>query len=507
MGLFFNNTKKIMEANETSKQNLITAIASVTAVCNQPQVLAALNDIRTELQSQGQSDSKEVVKLDAQMTLYLNELNALLAKQQYSSAMSKVTKMREVASTRRGLCMLGGTKTKADLRAEKAMQKEQARILKGAKLDEKTRLEELQEQQNQVQDELNNMLRQFEELKARAQKNPNDLSLQTQGQVTMQKIRVLQNRRANLAAEIQRESVVSSTVEEANMQKDIISNRTISDEQFTQSLEDMKGFNDMRSESMNTVNEAMNVFNSTGDVFSSNVFATDPLAQVDTNDIFGLNTNKAQTNQQAQQTQFGSFDASQMGSREMAMDIQKSVNELEKAIEDFNEKIEDKNDEMKEIEAELLPLLKKRETASASECLVLDGQIDQLASRHTVVKQAIKKYRNVVAQLHERLSLISQLDVHQDLAATKSRISSITSGRFDDLGGLAEFISSDISKMNEDLDEVGMAGILANGTDISMNTLSSQSFADGNAEVKDEGKYDSLLSEITAANKKQTMTM
>ena len=500
MGLF-NNSKKIIDTNDTMKKNIINTIASAATMCNDAKVIAGLNDIRAELQSHGQSDDKEVIKLDAQLNMIITQITQCVAKQQFSSALSLITKAKSIAVERRGHCLLGGTKTKAEMKEEAKAKKQQEKMLKGMEgVFEKTRLETLQEQQNEAQDELNRLQREFESLKIRFQKSPDDRSLQTQGRQIMSQMQIVNNRLANLDAEIQREHITVATHTEAETNANIINNRTISDEQFQNDVQEMQSYNDQRADTMATVNAANSIFAQGNDAFSNNVFEQDPFA-TNSNDVFGntntdifgnQNANPFATNTQAQaNSPFGN-----VGSREMANDIQKTLREIEKGEERFNDMLDDCNDELKDLDMELIPLLKKRKTANASECLVLDGQIDQLNAKRNNIQHKIKRTRSALAKLTEQRSLIEKLSVQQDIAQTNAQINSITNGKFANLDDLAMYLRSEIEKSNEELEEVGTYNVVVDDAEININRLSGNSEVQVEGEVKDEERYAALEAEL-----------
>ena len=515
MGLF-NNSKKIIDTNDTMKKNIINTIASAATMCNDAKVVAGLNDIRAELQSHGQSDDKEVIKLDAQLNMLITQISQCIAKQQFSSAISLITKAKGIAVERRGHCLLGGTKTKAEMKEEAKAKKQQEKMLKGMEdVFEKTRLEELQEKQNAAQDELNKKQKELQDLYVRAQKNPNDYSIITQAQVVSDTIESLKGKISKLNAEIQRERVTTQIHTDVVENNNIIEGRTISDEQYQTDIEDLNNQNIQTAETMSNIEAGRQALKQGSNTYTNNPFANmntnanpfanmnagttnNPFANMETNaNPFanmntGANANPFATNTQAQaNSPFGN-----VGSREMANDIQKTLREIEKGEERFNDMLDDCNDELKDLDMELIPLLKKRKTANASECLVLDGQIDQLNAKRNNIQHKIKRTRSALAKLTEQRSLIEKLSVQQDIAQTNAQINSITNGKFANLDDLAMYLRSEIEKSNEELEEVGTYNVVVDDAEININRLSGNSEVQVEGEVKDEERYAALEAEL-----------
>jgi chromosome segregation ATPase len=201
------------------------------------------------------------------------------------------------------------------------------------------------------------------------------------------------------------------------------------------------------------------------------------------------------------QAQYGGFNASEVGTASMANDIRRTQQAIQNSIDAFNDKIEDANDELNDYNAELRPLLERRKVASPSECLALDGQIDQINAKRGSVIYKIKRFRQEQAQLNDKLALLDKLSAQQDLASTNAQIEQITGGKFADFAGLAMFLNDAVRESNEQLEEIGTAINVAESEEIMMNSASAAGAAlsDAGALGKDEHKYDSLEADIGMA--------
>jgi chromosome segregation ATPase len=188
-----------------------------------------------------------------------------------------------------------------------------------------------------------------------------------------------------------------------------------------------------------------------------------------------------------------------MSSREMQQDIKRTINAIEKQIENCNDKIEDASDEFNDYNAQLRSLLTRRENASPSECLVLDGQIDELNSKRSSVMSKIKQYRQIKANLSDRLNLLEKLGTQQDITSMTASISEITGGRLGDIEGIAMYLKDSIAQGNEALENIGMAVAVSESEDINMGSLSATyaGLTDNtNVSVKDDHKYDNLMMDL-----------
>ena len=175
---------------------------------------------------------------------------------------------------------------------------------------------------------------------------------------------------------------------------------------------------------------------------------------------------------------------------------------LTQSQEQYNEKLEDASDELRDFDAALRSLLQKRQGASASECLVLDGQIDQLNAKRGKVSHTIKRLRNAIAQLDEQLTLMGKVEFQQDLESMKGRIQQLTGGKYADIEGLSMYLKDAIKKENEALEDLGVGNAVVDSEEITMNSYSgaSAAFADA-TNVKDEDKYAALEAELGLATR------
>jgi hypothetical protein len=300
--------------------------------------------------------------------------------------------------------------------------------------------------------------------------------------------------------ELQRENTTTGMQQAVEDNAALVQGRTISDDQIDVLGASMDEANEAKRQTMEQTRQNMarfgqlNAFGNVADPFAEgNAFGfADPFAEESTGG-FGA----TQSTGAARQTQFGGFDASAMGTTAMTQDINKTKQSIEQSMEAYNDKIDDAADDLADLNAQLKPLLLKRQNATPSECTVLDGQIDQLNAKRNSVMYSLKRYRQAVATLQEQLSLVERLSTQQDLDSTKARIQQMTGGRFADFEGLAMFLKDSVARSNEQLDEIGTASMVADSEEINMNTFSGSSavFSD-TAGGKDENRYDALMTDL-----------
>lgn len=502
MGLFFGNKKKKTEnTNEFNKQQIVSMISTIMMNCRgQAEVASLLKDVQLDLQAQSNTSSEEVVKIDMEILALLKEVSMAVGKQQGSSAINKLDKIKKYVSDRQSYCLAGGKLTKQDQKREKETQKVMDHMAKHGVRREKSRQEELQDEIDEQNAKLFDLNKTMERLKERYQLNPNDRSIISQANVCKMEMTNVNNKLASLQAELEREVTTTIYQDTYQTNEKLVKGRTVSEDQMSVFREGISEARKIRDEERRKTAQDMsalkddsafsafgNPFDETADSVFGNPF--------DATNVFG--TTSASSSSQQKSTAFGGFDAKAVGSADMQRDINKTKQALAQSLDTYNDKIDDLSDELRDYDAELKALLVRREKASPSECLILDGQIDQLNAKRSGVQYAIKRYRNAVATLQEQSLLIDKLGTQQDFEATNAKIKQMTGGRFADFEGLSMYLKESTAKANEELESVGTAGAVAESEEINMNT-----FTGANASVldasagKDENKYDALKKEL-----------
>ena len=328
--------------------------------------------------------------------------------------------------------------------------------------------------------------KEFERLRERNAKTPGNASIIAQARTVKGEIDQLKRQINDLSGELNYEFGTSAINEQAQFSETLVKGRTISVEQNQVNMETLRAAQERTDAEQNAINENMQeVFGNADSYLGEDPFAegqtalaADPFAEGQTETKKGLGQGS-------------------LGSPEMRGEIIKTKAALERSIEKYNDKIDDAQEELKEIEEQLQPLLLKRKEASPSECLVLDGKIDELASRRSGVQYSIRRYRQGASVLQEQMRLMEKLSTQQDLEQTEKQIAQMTEGRFQDFEGLSMYLKNAVQESNEKLEEIGMAGMVADSEEVNMNTFSSLSSQAFDApENKDEAKYDTLMKDL-----------
>ena len=507
MGLFGKNKNDLTSLNDANKQQIISDIGSIMRN-SRGEITAMLKDIQLEIQSHGQSGSEEVLRQDMQIKKLLGEINEAVVKGRDSMVITKLGQVKTAVANRKIHCGAGGQLTKADAKAAKAQAKLEKKLAKKNKLGEieQTRTESLQEKLDEENAKLEDLRKTLMALHERHKKNPADQSIVAQATTISMQIKASEAIIQKYTAEIQREGIADIYSSTVQIGETLTQGRTVSNDQMDVLREAMQSQNeamaaDVQQNQADMANfGAINALGAMGNPFEAAnagaVTFADPFAGLE-----GAGSAMGAQSSQARQTQYGGFDASEMGSREMMQDINKTKQSLQQSMDAYNDKMDDLSDELSDLNAQLKPLLIKRETASPSECMVLDGQIDQLNAKRNSVQYTIKRTRQALSTLQEQMSLMERLSTQQDLEATNAKIQQMTGGRFADFEGLAMFLKDSVARSNEQLEEIGTATMVADSEEINMNTFSGSSavFSDtmGN---KDENRYDALKRDLGLMN-------
>lgn len=500
MGLFGKKKNDMTKTNEMNKQQIISEITGIMRN-SRGEATAMLKDLQLEMQSHGSSDSVEVTKQDALILSLLKEVNAAVIKGQESMVITKLSQVKAAVAERKINCSSGGQLTKADAKRAREQEKTMRKLGKHGVKVEKTRSEELQDMISVETAMLDDLQRQLLMLRDRHQKNPNDRAIISQAQTVQLKMKLSKEKIDSYTVELQREDAANVLIETDKTNSELTKGRTHSADELEVLASNLDAANAAKKETMEQTASYLSrlgqndAFGSMTDPFAmdNGVSFADPFAEVG-----GAGTAAFGTQASGQKkTQYGGFDASSMGTSAMANDINRTKQSIQQSMDTYNDKMEDASDELNDLNAQLKPLLLRREKASPSECMVLDGQIDQLNAKRNSVQYTIKRYRQTLATLQEQLSLIEKLSTQQDLDATNAKIQQMTGGKFSDFEGLAMFLKDSVARSNEQLDEIGTAGMVADSEEINMNTFSGSSavFSD-TAGDKDESKYDALKKDL-----------
>ena len=499
MGLFGNKNKKFKEINNMNKATIISLIEQIKSSTADKDIQKELLEIGNMIQSHQPSVQKELVAIDAKTIHLLKEAAVLVDKKQYIMVASKIANVRTQIANRKQYCLGDRRLSKKELKILKAA--EEAMNQSGGL--EETRTDELQSQVEQYSTELSDLMDRLRTLQELYKKEPTNTSIRTDATIVSNKIAALNKKIESLGVHINTEAQVAAAKEADEFMKELNENASYTQEEIQVTAASLQANSEKLKEQEQQNQELASVLGA-----SLGVGATDPFAALngqtstasDPFAVLGNNTTSTQTGSNTQ-TQFGSFDSSAIGTSSMANDIKREKRGIEEALSKYDDMLEDASEDLEDLNRELIPLLQKRQNASPSDCLVLDGQIDKINARRGGLINKIKRLRQAEAQLNDKLSLLDKLETQQDLAATNAQIEKLTGGKFADFAGLAMFLNEAVKESNEQLEEIGMAVNISESEEIQMNSATGASavLSDAGATVKDEDKYAALEQELGLA--------
>lgn len=503
MGLFdiFNKKKKTTEAISASRNIIIQTLATMKVTCRDADTVHMLNEIRAAIEAQPESKKEEVVRVDMEILNLLDRAGEDISAAMYSNARAALFDVKSKITERSKYCSLGGTPVSGSQRGEDYLKK----LREKYPLGDKSSIESIKDEIRKTNRALEENKKKFEYLKERYEESGDQVIAMEAESLDLDMIEQENNLRTltnylttlNQSVHIERISETGnrwkSEVEEAEL------NAQIAEDNYDRHMAEQQDREDRNARLNDKLHAGAQGGRQGTNVFDRRSAADNSASVFERRGGSTQQRTGAAAQGTAQQTQYGNFDASNINSREMMQDIKRTISALEKQIENCNDKIEDANDDFTDLNSQLRSLLTRRENASPSQCLVLDGQIDELNSKRSSVMNKIKQYRQIKANLSDRLNILEKLGTAQDTSSMLSTISEITGGRLSDMEGIAMFLKDTVSRNNEALENMGMAVAVTESEDIAMNSVSATyaGLTDAtNISVKDDHKYDNLMLDL-----------
>ena len=499
--IFGDNKKKIQKENEALKNRVTSLMATMMSQAGSNALITQkLKGLQDALSQQADSDKKEAFELLQKTGACLQKANELIVTGKYSQAGTYLDKSLEFVKQRAAHCgmtvMQVGTNVKVDF---------------GDIEIEESNVEKLTRQLDEAQDAFNLVKEKVEILQKQIAKNPMDFASKAKLQQTNIEFKTIENKMINASNALTKELVRLGRKEEAEQIKENIQNQTVSDAQndiykdvisehaqdVQDDMDDIGSYVNATAPSLGMQNDVSANLNS---AFGANVgnssmasAAFGGTASAPTT-FMGMNIGATATYGAGANPYGGGGNNSPLGSK---ADIARMNSILEQSQEQYDEKLKEASAELSNYDRILRPLLQKRQTASPSECLVLDGKIDQINAKRNKVAHTIKRLRNAIAQLDEQLTLMGRVEFQQDLEAMKGRIQQLTGGKYADIEGLSMYLKDSIAKENAELENLGVSNAVIDSEEINMNSYSgaNSSVADM-SNVKDEDKYAALEREL-----------
>lgn len=510
----FNKKKKYEAINAQSKKDILAQIEAYIQRTRDIAVAAKLNSAKNLLVGQGATSSDRVPEIDRKIIALLADLGKDLASGSMAVVEKKLDGVLEKLNERAPLCsdnsaFLTKQEIKRDKEAEKARKQLGVKASSAAAEDLYSPEELIEFMLLEAADRQKKMAEEKQTLFHALSANPNDPVANYRWTTLKVKIKEIADTIAMLHSEGNRTVLVNSVQKLTLEQKRMIAARQISDEQFDVIMSDYRKMVEERKADNSRTDEAMKTFYAS-DMSGAKTAASAQPSIFSDPEFIAMSGGAAQA---AQPSIFNDPEfiamgggtaqaARRAGAGNSATDavfqnIDEIVRSLEKCELMYSDKLNDVSADLKDMDMRLKQLLKKREAATASECLVLDGEIDRLNAERVNAKNAVKRYRQALAVNTEKLSLARSLSTQRDLNEVNRRMQESTGGAFANFEDYAMALRDYVEKSNAELENIGTVNVVANGVDINMNTMTGrEADAAGEFEVKDEDKYRALEMEL-----------
>lgn len=550
MGLFGNKNRDLKKTNQFVIDQLIEKITNIISESKDFKANDALNNLRSVLRGQAASGSDDSFVFLNEIEKKVDEARKNIVLGRTNNALNLISEAASIATERASeIQNTGGDLTKRDekkqRKADKAREKAEAIAAKKKKQTENPELARLQEKKKAAQDEQQYWFEEEQRLLGILRTLPVvDRNIERQMKEAAKKAAQAAQRVNMFDAEILRVNQINDVKQNIEDYQDITANRTVSDnelerlkQQHSETMEARKEDAFRQRDFVEQTKDADVEINALNDEIASiyygettetstanpyaqsNSYATanaNPYAQSNPYATGGASANSnpyatggasAQSNPYAtggsnpyaQANPYGNNNNSPLGSKS---DINKMISILTQSQAEYNKKLQKAQGELSDFDAELRSLLRRRQNATPSECLVLDGEIDQKKAQRATLTRTIQVYQNQNAQLSEQLAMMGKVEVQQDLEAVKSRIQQLTGGRYADIEGLSMYLKEAAQKENEELERFGVANSVADSEEINTRTMTGNNsdYMDS-VNVKDEDKYAALEAELGLATR------
>ena len=510
----FGKKKKLEALNAQNKKDILAKIEILIQRTKDPAVAAKLNSAKNAILAQGATSSEEVAKLDKVILDILADLGKDLAAGNSAVVVKKLDNVLEKMETRAPYCTDNSQfLTKEDRKRAKNADNAGRKLglnTPAAKAEDLYSPEELLEfMLIEATERQEKMTAEMQALYTRLKANPNDPVATYRWNTLKIKMKENGDRITMLQSEGNRTVLVNSMQNLTAEQKQLIASRQISDEQFDVIMADYQKMVNQQMADAAHVQQATDMFLNTSTGAAQATGASAQAAQpsiLSDPDFIAMGGGAAKTPSILSDPDFiamgGAAAAPAAGAGNAATDavfenIDRIVHELEKCELMYSDKLDDVSADLKDMDKRLAQLLEKRKNATASECLVLDGEIDRLNAERVNAKNAIKRYRQALAVNTEKLSLARSLSNQRDLNEINRRMQESTGGAFTNFEDYAMALREYTEKANADLESIGTVNAVANGVDVNMSTMTGrEADASGEFEVKDEDKYRALEEEL-----------
>lgn len=487
--------RKQAQLNQIQISNIANQIMGIRRTCKDPALLKRLDALYEKTVSLPGADSADVVQIDVHILSDISRLNMAIQKGNKTTVEQLFQSIDARLSERSVICFqsiplpLTKKDRKMFIKLEKQNRKAEKKLErmlkknKGSVEEIRLRISELTDENARLKEECFAL---FEVLQG-AFDPVTDTELKTKDALMKSNERKI---KAYLAA-LKRKSADDFTLEEERIYKETSKFAPITSEELrvrAKKLGEMESRIDRESEEIDEIMQGghreTEAARSAVSSPATTAAPATPVAPVETNPYAG------------KQNPYGASAAVRQGKvEEYFEDVDEQVMLLDSAIAEVGKAIQKKRDALSALTEEIRQMLVTRKTASAAECVILDGDIDSKYSEYSTAKSGIERLNQERAKYIMERNIISQIRDIRDASERNSRIAEMSGGRFVDIASLATAVSEDTARKNDIIAEARDAVAVANATSIDSMTFAEAGVVYDTG-VKDEDKYAGLEKEF-----------
>jgi len=476
MGLFGKNYKKINALNKQKILELVDKLLNTTSLnANE------LNNIKNNILSQAESDKKELGEIDNKIIASLNQAIISFSSGNAREGDAYVLTAKKFVGQRAG--------ASSTIKPKKPIEIE---------IDEDLLIDIML---NKAQDAVANAAKEYNQTKILADRG--DIAAQAKLTMILNKYNIAQQNFNAISANLNREAAAKMMKEFTEEQKQRIANRTISDEELADIV------NDYNLASNQAIQEGADV-NILSDVIKSNASANSTEGMPSSLNVPGQasgmqgmpsNLNVPGANQNVG-FNFGTganpFDTQANDNNGMSTSqLRGAKNMLENQIEDLQEELEDKRADRRELDSRIRSLLEKHSKLPDAQAKLLESEIDSLQVELENSDFELNNIQQEILQLQENKGIIIKLLSVNTRNQRESMLKNQFGSNFD-VEKFAMYINEQQQKFNENLQKTDDANAVSRAENLNTTRQTVASGASYNATPKKN--YDDLKKNYGVGN-------
>ena len=468
--------KNRQEINAHNRDKIIGQLDTIRGNCKNMALGSRLSAVYDAINNHSASPSPKMISYDAPILRYLQALhNDIIAKSYRVAAIrleiiETIVGERSAAEGSSGNPYASGKELRIIARSEKELDKwykdNMNKVISTFSIDELYKPEEIYRINIAGrQDLIDSETAKLEKLKAQLEQNPFDNSVISDMQITEEQINGLKEQISVFMNERMRDVYLQSLGNATATQKQLIVERSYSDEQAQIVMQEYKDFK--KKVGQDPVLQFM-LENRGGTTGAANMGAVNQTSASSVNSIGmggpqvmpGVSDNIAKLQQ----------DAIERKNKQKELDdLKNSVRLLERNEERFQMALEVKDLEMREVDAQLAKLLGIRKTLTASQRLTTDGTIDSLNAKRNRIVNSINQINQARSINTEKLSLVSNKVGLMDVLSTGVVTDAVADYDFEQM---AIELKEAAERGNAELDRLGTAYLVSTSTEFRSGAMS-----------------------------------